>query len=384
MFNDLLRYHGDRAARGARLDFAVNVHGETPDWLKEAVIGGVDELAAYPDEELANEVRSEIARIHGRSPAEVLLLHGVAEGFSLLPSLGLPATIIAPQFTEPEAAFLAAGSECETLALKAPFTLDSPLADAHPAAHSGLASRLTGRMAIVGNPTNPTGVLHSAEALLELSRSAEILVVDEAFMDVVDGQAAAEASLADASTVSPFPDNVIVFRSMTKTWAIAGLRCGYALGSPKLLECLGRLRPHWPLGTLQLRAMLEIARRSGQLLPAIRAEIASQRGQMERDLSNAGWAVMPSAAPFVLAKAPLGNRGEDGEGVGKREWMRKALAERGIAVRRCDTFRGLDSRWWRLAVRDRDCVRQLIEAVEQVHYAGIEKYSGKWEEGSNR
>nr|WP_120492326.1 Rv2231c family pyridoxal phosphate-dependent protein CobC [Corynebacterium lactis] len=363
MLNDPLRYHGDQAARGAHLDFAVNVHGDTPSWLKSAIAEAIDDLAAYPDEALTDLVRADIARLHGRSPEEVLLLHGVAEGFSLLPDLGLAATIIAPQFTEPEAAFRAAGVDVDSLVLPPPFRLPFALDDGHDADPADLASRLAGRMAIVGNPTNPTGVLHSAEDLARVARLAEVLVVDEAFMDVVDSASAARASLAEGGG-----SNVIIFRSMTKTWAIAGLRCGYALGSPELLRRLARRRPYWPLGTLQLRAMLAIARRGEDYLPAIRSEISSQRAGMEKALASAGWTVAPSQAPFLLARAPVG---AGGLGVGKRgegehEAARLALSERGISVRRCDTFAGLDQTWWRLAVRDEAQVRQLIDAVRDV------------------
>lgn len=378
MLDDPLRYHGDQAAHDADLDFAVNVHGTTPQWLQDSLASSLGDLAAYPSAQLDAEVRAAIAAGHNRTADEVLLLHGVAEGFSLLPHLGLPATIVQPQFTEPEAAFRAAGVEVESLVLPPPYTLPPTLADVHETASSPHSRQLENRMVIVGNPTNPTGVAHSADELRALASRCAVLVVDEAFMDVADAETIQRCSLANrdpgedesvhARGDNNIPDNVIVFRSMTKTWAIAGLRCGYALGSPELLAQLARLRPHWPLGTLQLKAMLAIARREAELLPQIRAEIRQQRETMSQLLRAAGWQVLDSKTPFVLAR-PKGNRNaHDGQGaaevdVVKHECVRQGLAERGVAVRRCDTFVGLDGSWWRLAVRDEASVRRLIAEV---------------------
>lgn len=353
MVRDSLRYHGDQAARGARLDFAVNVRTPTPTWLRQELIDAIDELADYPDPAVAEQVRHLIASNHNRSPEEVLLLAGVAEGFSLLPRLGLPATVVAPQFTEPIAAFQAADMEVRCAILEPPFTLREPEA---------LAAQCAGRMVIVGNPTNPTGVLHRAADLLALAQKAEVLVVDEAFMDVV-GTEAGSASLADVSQLplasQPAPPNIVVFRSYTKTWALAGLRCGYALAPPDLIERLARTRPHWPLGTVQLRAMAAIARREAELLPQLSTQVGAQRREMIAMLRAAGWQVWDSEAPFVLARP-----GDSGGG--SLAGLRRGLAQRGIAVRRCDTFPGLDDSYWRLAVRSREQVAEIIAHVAEL------------------
>ncbi len=102
-------------------------------------------------------------------------------------------------------------------------------------------------LVVIGNPTNPTSVLHPATDVLALRRPGRILVVDEAFMDAVPGESASVAGYS-------LPD-VLVLRSLTKTWALAGLRCGYALGHPDVLDRLTVGRPHWPVGSLQLEAI---------------------------------------------------------------------------------------------------------------------------------
>lgn len=360
-----LRYHGDVAARGAEIDFAVNVRGATPTWLKQSIIEATENLTAYPDATRDREVREALGRLHGRPAEEVLLLGGVAEGFSLLPNLGLTPTIIYPQFTEPEAAFAAVGAPVRRLVLTEPFSLADAVVQRH-------------EMIIVGNPTNPTGVLHSREQILSLTESAELVVVDEAFMDV--------AVDCDAATVAGERNpKLLVFRSMTKTWSIAGLRCGYVLGAPEVLEKLARSRPHWPVGTLQLEAMRAIADHAESELPSIRASLVAARKAMATTLIDAGWRVFPSEGPFLLVQPPLLaqppcvtskvsmiSTTDDGENASDRnasdsaERIRLALAERGIAVRRCDTFPGLDATYWRLAVRGAAEVGTLVDSVREL------------------
>jgi histidinol-phosphate aminotransferase len=128
--------------------------------------------------------------------------------------------------------------------------------------------------------------------------------------------------------------------SLTKTWALAGLRVGYALGPRDLLDRLTARRAHWPLGTLQLEATAACsspaavveAERGAQRLAALRASMVA-------GLTSIGLDVIDGCAPFVLFTVP------------DAELMRKHLDGKGIAVRRCDTFVGFDGEYLRAAVR---------------------------------
>lgn len=364
-----LGYHGDVAARGARVDFAVNVRGATPRWLADGLVPHLGDLAAYPDPALDRRVRELIGARHGRPADEVLLLAGVAEGFSLLPELTRRPAIVHPQFTEPEAALRAAGIAVARVVLREPWDLAQIREGAAPGA--GAASIPDDAdMLIVGNPTNPTSVLHSREDVLALLRPGRLLVVDEAFMDVV-----ADGPRRDSEVAPVRDERLLVFRSLTKTWALAGLRCGYALGAPDVLARLARRRPAWPVGTLQLRAMELVATHGmddgmgsadpadphGGPLGEERRAIASESSAMVAALEAAGWRVHPAAGPFVLARPPV-----DG-GPTAVEEVRLRLADRGIAVRRCDTFPGLDAGRWRLAVRGAADVGTLVNEVTRIN-----------------
>jgi histidinol-phosphate aminotransferase len=318
----MARYHGDQAAAPGMLDFAVNVrHPHPPQWLIERLAARLPDLSRYPSFADLQRARDAVAARHGRARDEVLPLAGAAEGFALLPNLRpARAALIAPSFTEPAVALSAAGVPVHHVVLEPPFGLES--ADVPEDAD----------LVVVGNPTNPTSVLHRRAQLLALRRPGRILVVDEAFADSIPGE---PESLAAHS----LPD-VLVLRSLTKTWALAGLRVGYALGAPEVLARLTAARPHWPVGTLQLTAIVACCTADAVAeAEADAARLAQLRTEMVVGLTSVGAEVVDGQAPFVLFRCPDADR------------VRNHLHDKGIAVRRCDTFVGLDERYLRAAVR---------------------------------
>jgi histidinol-phosphate aminotransferase len=237
---ELLRHHGDVEVAPGMLDFAVNVRGAGPPaWLRDRLAAKLGGLGRYPSaaEDLA--ARVVVAARHGRHPDEVLLLAGGAEGFAMLPRLRPRlAALVHPSFTEPELALREAGVPVHRVVLDEPYLLDPAL----------VPDRAD--LVVLGNPTNPTSVLHPAESILALRRPRRLVVVDEAFADATVATEAEPESVADRA----LPD-VLVLRSLTKTWALAGLRCGYALGPPDVLARMTQGRAHWPLSSLQVEAI---------------------------------------------------------------------------------------------------------------------------------
>lgn len=351
--DDPLRYHGDQAATGAVLDFAVNVQADAPPgWLREVVRSGVDTLGSYPGHELYREATAAVASHHGVAPDQVLLLAGAAEGFSLLPRLR-PAwpVIIHPGFTEPEVCLVDAGIDVDRVVLHAPFDLDRAI-DA--LGFGGVHEEAD--LVVIGNPTNPTGRLYGVDELSRLAEPWRYLVIDEAFLDVADPTDGPEGA-SMIPQIGRIP-GLIVLRSLTKTWSLAGLRCGYLISDPETVKRLSRGRAHWPLGTLQLLAIQAVMEQGGPHLEDLITGIAHNRTSMVVALEAAGFTVHPSAAPYLLVQPP--------GGADRVERTRRALAERGIAVRRCDTFPGLDSGFWRLAVREPTQVTALLQAIAEI------------------
>jgi histidinol-phosphate aminotransferase len=341
-----LRHHGDAELREALTpishDFAVNVRlTKPPRWLRDRLAEGLETLAAYPDPTAATEA---VAARHGRAPEEVLLTSGAAEAFVLLARVLRPrhALVVHPQFTEPEQALRAAGHRVHRHILTGDFTLD-------PAAIPADAD-----LVMLGNPTNPTSVLHRARAIERLRKPGRTIVVDEAFMDGIPGE---------AETLAAHPDlaGLLVIRSLTKTWGLAGLRVGYVLGPAELISALKEAQPLWSVSSLAL-----IAARSVCDPDAVaEAEALAKQADQDRDHLLARLAELPgvtvpaaSRAPFVLVRTP--NAAE----------IRSRLRAEGIAVRRGDTFPGLGPEWLRLAVRDRTATDLLIDRWQQLTETG--------------
>jgi histidinol-phosphate aminotransferase len=333
------RYHGDQAAEPGMLDFAVNVrHAQPPAWLVQRLAARLPDLAHYPGADDERAAIQAVADRHGRQRDEVALLTGAAEGFALLPNLRPTlAAVIAPSFTEPAVALRSAGVRVHHVVLDRPFGL------------AGAQVPDDADLVVVGNPTNPTSVLHSREQILALRRPGRIVVVDEAFADSVPGE---PESLAD----DPRPD-MLVLRSLTKTWSLAGLRVGYALGAPEVLARLTAQRAHWPVGTLQLTAIAACCAPDAVAEAAVGARrLAALRTEMVSGLRSAGVEPVDGCAPFVLFTVP------------DAELVRKHLHASGIAVRRCDTFVGLDGRYLRAAVRPEWPL--LVDAIADMAKSG--------------
>ncbi|GAA1955579.1 Rv2231c family pyridoxal phosphate-dependent protein CobC [Amycolatopsis minnesotensis] len=331
-----LHHHGDQEIGDGLVDMAVNVRlSAPPPWLRRSLEQGLDRIAAYPDARPAAEA---IAARHGVSPAEVLVTAGAAEAFTLLATALRPAdtVIVHPQFTEPEAAMRAAGHPVRRVVL--------PATDGYVLKPDAVGEEAD--LVFVGNPTNPTSVLHPAETVRALCRPGRLVVVDEAFMDAVPGE--------PESVAGEGLPGVVVIRSLTKTWGIAGLRCGYLLGPAAVVSRLRAVQPPWSVSTLAVIAAVACS------APPALSEAAAMASEASRDrahllagLSSLG-VLVPSVAqaPFVLAVVPAG--------------VREALRSKGYAVRRGDSFPGLGGEHIRIAVRDRATTDGFLTALGEV------------------
>lgn len=335
-----LRHHGDTETAFGLIDLAVNVRqGEMPKWLSEHLSSSMLSLSAYPEQSRA---RAAVAARHGRGVEEVLLTNGAAEAFVLLARSLNPArshgrtVVVHPQFTEPEAALLAAGHRVERVILNEAegFRLDANLVPSDA------------DLVIIGNPTNPTSILHPGDVVASLARPGRLLVVDEAFADCIPGESGSLASRSDLA-------GVVVVRSLTKMWGLAGLRVGYLLAQPSIVEMLASSQSLWPVSTPALRA-LEICSSSEAVAEGARwaSELAELRNYLIDGLLQLGFDVPgDQCASFVLARIDAASA------------LRERLRERGWAVRRGDTFPGLGDDWIRIAVRDINATTAFLNAL---------------------
>jgi histidinol-phosphate aminotransferase len=304
-FSDLT-HHGDADLVPGLVDLAVNVRsGGTPGWLA-AVIRAAD-IAPYPDQRDAVEA---VAARHRRAPGEVLLTAGAAEAFVLLARALRPrhAVVVHPQFTEPEAALRAAGHQVDQVILPFPFTLDPSLV---PAGAAGRRRRGLRRL-----PAGRAGI----------------------------GRERRRARRAGGDP------------SLTKTWALAGLRVGSVLAAADVVALLAAGQPLWPVSTPALTACVATA--SGAALSTVTEWAGMLAAQREHLLGLLGAIdavrVVPDAsASFVLLDTAIGD-------------VRTRLQSRGFAVRRGETFPGLAPGWIRVAVRDAETSDRFATALHEV------------------
>jgi len=333
----LLREHGDTQVPPGHLDLAVNVHPDPPPGLRE-VLAGVD-VTAYPD---ARRARRLLASRHGVAEEEVLLVNGAAEAFWALAHLlppGSPVAVVHPSFTAPEAALRSARHVVLRVLRDAAdgFAL-------HPDAVSDRAD-----LVVLGRPDNPTGRSEDVAVLRRLVRPGRLLVLDEAFAEHAgDG-------LGLTAHRDQLPGLVQV-RSLTKIWGAAGLRLGYVLADAHVVRGLAAVLQPWPVGSVALAVLERLF--DPAHADAVEGErrrradaVALQRRRLVPALQGAGLQVWAGEANFVLVRSP-------------RIDLRARLLARGVAVRRGDTFPGLDAHHVRIAVHpDAAVVDRLLTAL---------------------
>jgi histidinol-phosphate aminotransferase len=202
-------------------------------------------------------------------------------------------------------------------------------------------------LVVVANPADPSGVVH--ERLAGLCRPGRTVVVDESLAEGVPGEPHSLAGRGDLP-------GLVVVRSLSSTWALAGLRVGYLLAEPDLVLRLRAAQPPWPVSTMGLTA-LETCLARGPVKTAERdaAVLAQERGRLERELLALGVEVAPgSAAPYLLCRAP------------GRSGVPEALLRKQIAIRSCAGLPGLTAEHWRVSVRGADQTDLLVEALSDV------------------
>ena len=320
-----LRLHGDVLARGDVLDFAVNVWpAPRPRALEQALADAVGS-ARYPDESRA---RAAIAARHERPESEVLLLNGACEAFWLLAHALRPrrAAVVHPAFTEPDAAFAAVGTPvARVMREPSAWMLD-------PRDVPGDAD-----VVVVGCPNNPTGNVDPPDVLRALERTGRLVVVDGSFADFVPCD----------------PGGDVVIRSLTKLWSLPGIRAGYLLAPAELVEMLEGHRQPWSVNAVACAA-LEACAADVETPARVSEELAALRTDFVQGLDMLGIKTWPSTANFLLLELDEGERVVD------------ELRARGIAVRPCSSFPGLDGRHVRVAVRTEPDNRTLLTALEDI------------------
>jgi len=339
------------------LDFSASINplGPPPEVI-EALAGGLDHLLVNYPEPRAETLAAEIAARLGLSEERIVVGNGSTELIHLLPravgrrSEAGRALIAAPAFSEYQAALEREGWTVEHFLCRPE--------DGFAPDMEALKERLAGqdlpgfRLAFLGQPANPTGVLTDPADLAACARIQErragLLIVDEAFIDF-----APEYSLAGGLGELPA---VVILRSLTKFYALPGLRLGFLAASEEIAARLRNLQPPWSVNAL--------AQAAGRLCLAAedhadktRKTVAAERGRLAGGLKRLGLRVIPSAANFLTARL--------GPGHPPANEVVEALARQAILIRDCADFAGLGPGWLRFSVHLAQENERLLQALTE-------------------
>jgi cobyric acid synthase CobQ/L-threonine-O-3-phosphate decarboxylase len=317
------------------LDFSANINPlGPPDWLRPLISSQISMLQHYPDPHCTALVDAMTER-YGVTREEVIAGNGSTEILYLLARAAQKshALIPVPCYGDYTKAAEQAEMRIQTV----------------PAGEELPCEMLTPETAVfVGRPNNPTGVVCPADRLRALAADYPftLFVVDEAFGDFVED--------FDSLTHTR-PANAIVLLSLTKIFAIPGLRTGCAVGNPELIQRLLELQPPWSVNTLA-QAVSTAALRDHEYVRRTREYVTREREKLFTELGPLpGVTVYPGQANFLLAR--LDRAGMDAEALAER------LLSRGIAIRTCASFQGLDARYFRVAVRTAEENERLVRTL---------------------
>ncbi len=326
-------------------DFSSNVNPlGPPPGLKKELIEHIDEISRYPTPQ-ARGFRSVLARCLGLPEERVMPGNGANELIHLLFLWKRPRKVLIPRpgFSEYARAARLIGAELGYYSLPLDATFDK----------DNLAGNLAGvDFMVFCSPNNPTGFFYHGEALREtIQKAGEMgitVLLDESFF-AMTGKPAAESYAGFAY------DNLWVVTSLTKLWALPGLRLGYLCGPPGGIRTLTQNGDPWRVNALAQRAGIYCLA-DGNYLERSIAMVKKEREYLTRRLREIeGISVFPGAANYLLLK---GNR----EGFTSADLYHE-LASRGILIRNASNYPGLDQRYFRIAVLQREKNIRLLKEL---------------------
>ena len=339
------------APHGEWMDFSANINPlGLSESVRAAIESGIPKLIHYPDP-AAKELKRAIADYYDALVESVVLGNGGAELFYVLFHALRPRRLLLPipSFSEYERAALSAGTEICYVRLREEDSFALPEDEL-------IGAMRPGDCLLVGNPNNPTGNLVGVDVWKRLLRAAEekdiLVVADESFMDFRE-----DAADYAARTLAGQSRHLVVVQSMTKFFALPGLRLGFAVADPQTARRLEAAKDPWNVNLLAQRAgvaaLSDEAHRRATLkwLGEERAFLFGALREMP-DLK----AYEPTVN-FILLRL--------GAKLGSAADFCARMKEEGILLRDCSNYPGLDDTFVRVAVKTREENERLLEAFRR-------------------
>lgn len=331
-------YDSDGKA-GDWLDFSANINPlGVSEKIRSAIIKNIDGIKNYPDSN-ATELKNAISQRYKVSAENLVLVNGAAEFFYLYLNVVRPQKILipVPSFSEYERAARAGNADIEYFFTRPEENFNLNLAQ---------ILNFDADLIILGRPQNPTGNLISIDEIKKISAKTDILI-DESFIDFIEKESA-------RNLVS---EKISVVQSLTKIFAIPGLRLGFAVVEKNLAAKLNAAKDVWNVNFLAQKAGVAALSDEKFLSDTKNWLKVEKKFFVERLKKIPTLQIFEPTANFVLLKF---------ETPELAELTLKELRKKKILLRNCANFAGLDARFLRSAIRSREENLKLLNALENI------------------
>ncbi|CCO23304.1 cobyric acid synthase [Maridesulfovibrio hydrothermalis] len=333
------------------IDFSANINPLGPPlWLQQEIVSALSEVDRYPDPECA-ELTLAACEKYSVWPNECLAGNGASELIAAITRIGgfKRAVIPVPCYVDYTRSCKLAGLKTEHIPLD-PQKAFAPDFDT-------LSSLLSASPALVflAQPNNPTGTAFDPAELKKLARKHpdSRFIVDESFADFVPDLERLTGNR---------PPNVITIVSLTKFYAIPGLRLGLAFASADIIMELKNILPCWSVNILAQKVGLRCICDEEYERKTIETTVRLREELIQGIMQVPGIRILPSQANFMLCQ--IQRVGMDAAG------LIEHLLKNKVAVRHCDNFDGLDSTYFRIAVRTEEENKALVDGLRS--FSGME------------
>lgn len=331
-----------------------NPYGPSPA-ARAAALGAIGEMHRYPDP-MGGDLKRALAAHHGVRPAQVLLGNGSHELLMQFAQVfaGSGSDVVASRYGFAVYA-LAAQAVGATLKLAEAYPSEHAMARGHDLEAIAAAVAPTTRLVFLANPNNPTGTWFATDALDRLLHSLPrnvLVVLDEAYAEYVT-----DPALQTAVSLLPRHPNLIVTRTFSKAYGLAGLRVGYALAHPDCIAVMERVRESFNVNNVGLAAAAAALADQGHV-DSVRERNSEEREKLASALRDRGHFVHPSQTNFLLA----------GFGI-RTAAIEAALIARGVVLRPMSGYGLADC--LRITVGTPGENRQLLRVIDAIRAGGV-------------
>jgi threonine-phosphate decarboxylase len=343
------------------IDFSASINPLGPSKKIEQVFEtSLTTISRYPDSQ-SSELKQALSDYSGVETDRIIVTNGATELIYLLPHLvkrGEEALALVPVFSEYLKTFRVCDVPVQTLSYDIDAGFQPPM---NPLIDMLNANPKIG-VVVIGHPNSPTGRLWDEKELMVLASYCEdkgkLLIVDETFVDFCPTGTSVWDRFKDFS-------NLISIRSLTKFFALPGVRLGYGIMDPKWIRIIEKFRPPWSVNGLAQEFGL-ISLKDKDFIQKSRSFVRKERGFMLKQLAEMPWLkVYPSGVNYILLRL----RGKQ-KALWKRFYFR--LLKDGVILRNCGNFEGLNETYFRIGIREREENKLLLTKIN--------KYFTSWPE----